>query len=796
MVSVELIQIYRNKNLNLTVLDGKKPILTDWTSKKLSDDAILAHNGNLGWVIDDKHLVIDVDPKNNGFESFERLKMALGIELEPTVITPSGGYHIYTKIPNGSVGIKLRKNIKAYKGIDFLSVGTQCVIAGSVTEKGEYQFYDDFIEDIEGIETPLSIINLIKDNRIDVKGDSGNDDDLGFMNKIDNRSADDVQSMLNKLDPNSDYEVWIKIGLACHSWHKEKGFDVWDKWSQGGISYDADTCVKKWNDFNRNSKGEITLGTIGYMIKENNYDSENNKLNHYIELIENVQDYKEIELNIAQKIKKENFDNINLEILTKKLQDKINDLLKVKIPVGKVRELISKNKGGVGGGNTEIVSGTFIDDSGCPEWCNDWIYVSSLNGMWNLKEHELESITSFNLICGVHVPYKDDSESKPYAMKYVSDNGFIKKVTGAVYMPASDDLFINIDNSKYLNTFNKNSIPTEAWSYSEGGRLAINMIEKHIDFICSGNKSNSKILTEWLAHQVQHTGKKILWSPIIQGIQGIGKTAFAEILKACLGDINVGIVSPNQVVSDFNSWATDKCVNVLEELRIAGKSRHDCVNALKPLITDRMIQINSKGVKQYNTYNTTNYICFTNYKDAIPLDDGDRRWFVIFAEINHVSEIKDKLGMESGEYFNLLFSNIREYAGEIRKFFLEYEISDAFMKIKTAPMTDYKAVMISSQNAKYEGLEELKELLDVGGEFYNNTAVCPAELFMALSLEHDGLEIAKNNRNFLLSKLGYLNLGKPFYIKGKTRRVWAKQPMTNEQVQMCFNGGFDLIEDF
>lgn len=792
MVNINIINTYLASGKRLTLLNGKIPAVQNWTEKELTRDAILAHKGNLGWVIDNKHLVIDVDPKNGGFESFERLKMALGIELEPTVITPSGGYHIYTKLPNDSVGIKLRKNVKAYKGIDFLSVGTQCVIAGCVTEKGEYRFYDDFIEDIEGIETPLSIINLIKDNRINGDSDSGSDDDLGFMNKIDNRPADDVQSMLNKLDPNCDYEVWIKIGLACHTWHKEKGFDIWDKWSQGGITYNADTCVKKWNDFNVNNRGEITLGTLGYMVKELSCDTKKNKLNRYIELISEALDYKEIELNIAQKIKKENFDNINLEILIKKIQMKIKEFSGVNVPVKDVRDLFGKTKK-----KSDIATGTFIEDNGnVPEWCNDWIYVLSLNGMWNLKEYELETITSFNLICGVHVPYKEGSESKPYAMKYVSDNGFIKKVTGSVYMPSSDDLFININNSKYLNTFNKNSIPNEASFYSEGGYLTINMIEKHIDFICSGNKTNSKILTEWIAHQLQYIGKKILWSPIIQGIQGIGKTAFAEILKACLGDINVGIVSPNQVISDFNSWATDKCVNVLEELRIAGKSRHDCVNALKPLITDRMIQINSKGVKQYNTYNTTNYICFTNYKDAIPLDEGDRRWFVIFAEIDHVSQIKDKLGMESTEYFNLLFSNIREYAGEIRKFFLEYEISNEFFNMKTAPMTDYKAVMISSQNAKYEGLEELKELIDVGGEFYNNTAVCPVELFNALLLEHEILITGIKEKNFLLSKLGYLNLGKPFKIKGKSRRVWAKKPMTNEQVQKCFYGAFDLIEDF
>lgn len=777
-VNKYIIEMYRDEGLNLTLLNGKIPILKDWNLKKINDDAIYSHKGNLGWVIDENHLVIDVDPKNNGFESFERLKMALGVELIPTTITPSGGYHIYTTLPAYWIGIKLLKNLNQYKGIDFLSVGTQCVIAGSVTEKGTYYFYDDFCETITFIETPLTILNLIKDIRIGA--DRNDTDELSFLNKIDNTSTDEVIKMLQTLDPNCDYDTWIKIGMACHTWHKGRGFDLWDSWSQGGFSYDADMCNKKWIDFNKNNRGEITLGTLSHLVKETKCDNDDVRLNYHLNAISTVNTYKDIELIIAPNIKKENFNDITLEVLIKTLQLKIKEVLGVSVPISKVRNLVGKNK-------SNVVHGTFIDANGdVPQWCNDWVYISSTNSFFNLKSYKLKSTSAFNLICGVNVPYKEDSETKPYAVKYVSDNGFIQEVDGSVYMPCNDDLFINIDNSKFLNVFDKNSIPLESECYSNEGLTAINMIIKHVNFICNNNKENADMLMQWLAHQVQYTGKKILWSPIIQGIQGIGKTVFSEILKCCLGDVNVGIVSPTQVISDFNSWATDKCVNVLEELRIAGKSRYDCVNALKPLITDRMIQINSKGVKQYNTYNTTNYICFTNYKDAIPIDDDDRRWFVIFSEVNHISEIKEKLGVEPNDYFKLLFDNLKKYAGEVRKYFLEFKISDAFMQVKTAPMTTYKEAMVNSQNSKYEALEELKELIIKGGEFYNDKVLCPADLFLALSLEYEINITGTKEKNFLLSKLGYLNLGKPFYIKGKSRRVWAKQPMTNRQIHDAF----------
>ncbi|NYT46818.1 MAG: hypothetical protein H0A75_03415 [Candidatus Methanofishera endochildressiae] len=43
-----------------------------------------------------------------------------------------------------------------------------------------------------------------------------------------------------------------------------------------------------------------------------------------------------------------------------------------------------------------------------------------------------------------------------------------------------------------------------------------------------------------------------------------------------------------------------------------------------------------KGVFYFRntTHNSTNYITFTNHKDALPLSQTDRRWWVINVEIN------------------------------------------------------------------------------------------------------------------------------------------------------------------
>ena len=159
-------------------------------------------------------------------------------------------------------------------------------------------------------------------------------------------------------------------------------------------------------------------------------------------------------------------------------------------------------------------------------------------------------------------------------------------------------------------------------------------------------------------------------------------------------------------------------MNVLEELRVRGHNRHDAVNSLKPLITDRMIQINDKGVKQYMTYNTTNYICFTNYKDSLPLDGDDRRWWVIFVDIESLSDLKNYVGEGSETYFPKLFNAVRNHGSELRKWLLDYDISKEFLAIKQAPMTQHKLSMIATEEFSLEGLIETKELIEIGGKYF------------------------------------------------------------------------------
>lgn len=590
-------------------------------------------------------------------------------------------------------------------------------------------------------------------------------------------SREKVQAWLDKLDNNMPNSEWVKVGQALHNWDHAQGLELWEAWSVGGDTYQEGETAKRWKSF-KQGKG-VTLGTLVHKVKEVDYEEGKKELNTFIAEVMTATEM-DIELSIAPKVAKSDLVELDRERLVKLIQDRFKQLTNIRPPVKTIREMVAPKK---------VLNGELVDGYEKPSWCDNWVYVNAQGGYVRLDDLVVRKSEAFNLECGKYVPMNENG-NKVTASKFVSDNGFIESVVSMAYMPTCPALFCDFNGKRVLNTFDARTLPQAASSYTDEGLKAIDVVRRHISLICNDNKAYAEILTEWLAHNVQFKGEKILWSPVIQSIEGIGKSWFGELLERCIGGDNVGTVAPTQATSDFNGWATGVCVNILNELRVKGHNRYDAVNALKPLITDSVIQINDKGVKQYKTANTTNYICFTNYKDAIPIDTDSRRWWVIFVEMESLDDIESKVGVPYFDYFPKIFEAIRTYPGEILKWLLEYEITDTFKNLKQAPTTEFKEMMVATESASHHFKDEVKELIDQGGEFFNRDVISSVDLFEALKNEHfeDAFELPKaQQRNQILKSLGYMQLSKPIKIKGKTRRIWTKKFMTNEQVKQILD---------
>ena len=674
MIDEEIIDSFLSAGKKLILLDEHSRIPIQgigWRTHSYSEDEIKSHKGNLGWALGPEDLVVDVDPRNGGDTAFFELQEHLKLTISPTVSSPSGGFHSYF---TGDIStLRLRTKLKAYPGIDFLSEGAYCVIAGSKAESkatgsiSEYRWSDDLAPGFHQAKLPKKIISLLMEK------------DSAQAKTI--KSEKDVWAALSVINSNCSYDTWLRIGMSLKDWHEEKGFTIWDKWSRTSEKYNPDEMAYKWETFELT--GRVTYKTLFYLATE----------------------------------------------------------------------ALNEN---------EVA------------WSDNWAYIDSHGRYVELATGNIYRTESFNIICQHLVPDSQNT-TRQTASFWVRSNSLIEVLNSTGYAPHREERVYEWKGQRVYNTFKRNTVPETAEHYSDSGREGIELIKKHIDAICANEPGANAILLDWLAWQIQRTGEKIRWVPVIFGQEGTGKTIISRVLAAALGEANISTVSPVQATSSFNGWATNAAVIVLEELKISGSNRHATVNAIKPLVTDDVIQINDKGVSQFQCENTANYICFSNHVDCIPVTDTDRRWWMISTP---------KLTLDQGsEYFSRLNFTINNHGSEIRKWLSEHKISEKFTGMHRAPETTHKLNVIETEQNTVDGFAEVSELLMEGSEFYNSKVACTGPLFrdLELSMVHSGL--SRWQQGHLMKSLGFVKYARRrVAIGGKRYSAWVRADISQSEI--------------
>jgi hypothetical protein len=200
-------------------------------------------------------LVVDIDARNGGIESWDEIKDIVG-EAGLEVATGSGGgsRHLYFKAPEG---VALVSHVKDLKGIDFKASGF-IVGPGSLHASGSrYTIIDGSIDAIS--DAPASLIDLLRKperHRASYNGD------------VMDVSHEDIKDMLSNVSPDCDHETWIQCGMAAHEASQGTAFDVWDDWSAKGASYPGTSELeKRWHSFGKSSN-PVTIGTLIYHAEQ------------------------------------------------------------------------------------------------------------------------------------------------------------------------------------------------------------------------------------------------------------------------------------------------------------------------------------------------------------------------------------------------------------------------------------------------------------------------------------------------------------------------------------------------
>jgi hypothetical protein len=197
---------------------------------------------------------------------------------------------------------------------------------------------------------------------------------------------------------------------------------------------------------------------------------------------------------------------------------------------------------------------------------------------------------------------------------------------------------------------------------------------------------------------------------LIQGKQGGGKTnAFTDILSHLLGEYALpNITDPTNIIGHFNSMIEDKKLIVLNELISSDDSTaHIDYNNFKSPISDRTIDITSKGKDTREVQNILNIIITTNYINALRFSGDDRRICPITTNNDYARLPDDDPEFEAREtqrsdYFEPLFDAIAEkdFYPTLYTYFMNYDT--AGYNARKFPITQARADIIESNKSAIE----------------------------------------------------------------------------------------------
>lgn len=152
---------------------------------------------------------------------------------------------------------------------------------------------------------------------------------------------------------------------------------------------------------------------------------------------------------------------------------------------------------------------------------------------------------------------------------------------------------------------------------------------EHMEYMFEDVMERNMVMN-FLAWCVQNPAEKPNFALVIKGKQGTGKSFIGQVMERIFGLHNTGRPMNASIQSQFNGWARNVKLVVIEELMVKG--RVDLMNHLKPMVTDPIIEINEKYQPAQRVTNTCIILAFTNHDDALPVEDDDRRYAIAISE--------------------------------------------------------------------------------------------------------------------------------------------------------------------
>lgn len=275
-----------------------------------------------------------------------------------------------------------------------------------------------------------------------------------------------------------------------------------------------------------------------------------------------------------------------------------------------------------------------------------------------------------------------------------------------------------------------------------------------------------KIFTSYLAALVQYPGRKFQWWPVIQGVEGNGKTMVFSVLEYALGQHYTHKPDPEAMVktgNQFNDWIYRKLLILVEE--IAVHEKRDFLNTFKSVVTNERMVMEGKGAAQRTRDNRANGMLATNLRNGVPITVDQRRYSIFYtAQQTREDLLRD--GMTPGYFADLwdwlrgreAYAHLGEnygmavFSNYLHAYAIEDEYNPARLSI-WAPVTTSTAEALMNSQGRAE--QEVLDAIDEGrpgfaGGWISSKAVD------SLIADQLRIKMLRTDREAMILALGYI----------------------------------------
>lgn len=609
--------------------------------------------------------------------------------------------------------------------------------------------------------------------------------DLDFLRpQVENVGIQNVREALEHLDPDMSYPEWLEIAAGIRHQFQgklaENAYRLFDEWSSEGEKYGgAKDTRAKWDSLRPSPIGRapVTIRSLLTKAAMAGWNSAEIKDKCFLATMRWLQDAgrtasellgdglgRILATPLITQSEEEALLNQVVEVCKRRWAMRITittvrkDMQRLKIKMANEKQ---KRKG-----------------PAVPGWSKGICYVAATNEYYRhatrerFKPESLDATYARKLLLseeqiaaqGQQGNLKTAAKAVVDPRDYLLNVIKIPTVYDYIYDPRyPNDTFLDIDDRPYVNLY----VPNHPEPRSRDALHAGEMLMEHLGNLIA-EPSYQRVVMDYLAYMVQFPGMKIRWAILIQGVEGCGKTFLAEVMKTALGRGHVRAIDSNALHSQWNDWAYGSQLVTLEEIRVAGHSRHEVMNALKPLITNDVINLNQRMRDSRQVDNTTNYILFTNHHDSLVLSHGDRRYFVLKSPLQTKGQVL-KLGEN---YFREMFGMLQSHASGLRYFLEEWPISEGFDPNGHAPVTPYLKQLVNDSASELV-IAVREAISDNVHSLISEDLVSSTSLMGYIQLHHDSLRMTSQNLAAVLRDEGFLKMGR-FSINTESHFLWAK----------------------